>query len=102
MQMWRSPLPRRGGPILTFVLWIKRTRLLSLVAVVIVMSVGLLYSAWPRSADPDGGHAFTVSTAILIAGYLTFPILALLAIGLLLVALLLVVGQVIEGRRPPR
>lgn len=83
-------------------LWIKPPRLLSLVAAIIAMSVGLLYIAWPWSADPDGGHAFTVGTAILIAGYLTFPILALLAIGLLVVALLLIFGQLIESRRPPR
>jgi hypothetical protein len=37
--------------------------------------------------------------AILVAGYLVFPVLAILAAGLLLIALLLVVAHVQERRR---
>ena len=37
--------------------------------------------------------------AILVAGYLVFPVFAILAAGLLLIALLLVVAHVQERRR---
>jgi hypothetical protein len=48
------------------------------------------------SGQPD---TFTVGTAIVIVGYFLFPVLALLAAGLPVIALLLVVAQVIESRR---
>jgi len=45
---------------------------------------------------------FSLGTAILIAGYLLFPVLALLAAGLLLIALMLFVGAAVERRRAGR
>ena len=48
------------------------------------------------SGQPD---PFTVGTAILLVGYFLFPLLAVLAAVLLLVALLLVAAHLIESRR---
>jgi hypothetical protein len=45
---------------------------------------------------------FSVGTAILVAGYLLFPVLALLAAGLLLIALMLFAGAAVERRRAGR
>ena len=45
---------------------------------------------------------FSLGTAILVAGYFLFPVLALLAAGLLLIALMLFVGALVERRRASR
>lgn len=62
--------------------------------------MALLYATRPppilASGQPD---PFTVGTAILVVGYFLFPVLALLAAALPLVALLLVGAHLIESRR---
>lgn len=69
--------------------------------VIFVVGVGFLtiLSRIGRSADQDG---FTLGKAIVIAGYLALPALVLLAVGLLVVALLLGGGLLVErrNRRP--
>ena len=45
------------------------------------------------------GNQFTLGMAILIVGYLLFPLLAVLAVGLLLISLMLIAGHAIERRR---
>jgi uncharacterized membrane protein len=50
----------------------------------------------PSGAAPN---QFTIGTAVLFVGYLVFPILALLALGLFLIALMLITGDAIERRR---
>ena len=72
-------------------------------AVVLVVALGaaLLYASRPAFSNLGGGQPdpFTVGTAILVVGYLMFPVLALIAAVLLLVAMLLVLAQLIESRR---
>jgi hypothetical protein len=51
------------------------------------------------TGQPDG---FTVVTAILLVGYLLFPLLGLLALGLLVIALMLLAGAAVERRRAIR
>ena len=54
------------------------------------------------SSSPETEHPFTVAAAIVLAGYLMFPVLAILAAGLLLIALLLFVAHLQErGRLKP-
>ncbi len=72
-------------------------------AVVVAVAVTVLYAVRPtptlRPGQPD---AFTLGTAILVAGYLLFPVLALLAAALLLIALMLLAGPAAERRRAAR
>lgn len=83
----------------------KRLRSPSLVVLgaVLVFALGaaLVSTARPAQSNLGGGQPeqFTVGTAILVVGYLLFPILALIAAVLLLVAVLLVVAHLIELRR---
>jgi uncharacterized membrane protein len=42
-----------------------------------------------------------VGTAILIAGYVFYPVLAFVAIALVLIALMLLAARVVEHRRRP-
>jgi hypothetical protein len=65
--------------------------------------VTALYAFRPTpTIGPGQSDTFTVGTAILVAGYLLFPVLALLAAGLLLIALMLLAGAAIERRRAAR
>lgn len=67
--------------------------------IVVAAGVGVLYAIRPAPGLADGQpDAFTVGTAILVVGYVLFPVLALLAAALLLVALLLLVGHLRESR----
>jgi len=70
-------------------------------AVVVALSLAVLYVAGPAPSDLGSGQPdkFTIGTAIVIVGYLLFPILVLLGPALLLIALMLLVGAAIEGRR---
>ena len=65
----------------------------------IVFVVGIAVYVWLSAPLARTGSSFTVGTAILVAGYLMFPVLAILAAGLLLIALLLFVAHLQEGRR---
>ena len=67
---------------------IGRLRWLGMVSGLVVFGVAVYI--WSASSD---------RTAILIAGYLMFPVLGLLAAGLLLIALLLFLAHLVEGRR---
>jgi hypothetical protein len=61
----------------------------------------LIYLSWPVGSRPSSGlsEEFTVGMAILIAGYVFYPVLAFLAIGLLVIALMLFVAGVMERRQ---
>jgi hypothetical protein len=63
--------------------------------------VCLLYVLAAQIVAVEPGR-FSLGTAILVAGYLLFPVLALLAAGLLLIALMLFAGAAIERRRAAR
>ena len=83
----------------------KRFRIRSLVVLVVVpviaLGAALLYASRPAFSNLGAGQPdpFTVGTAILVVGYMIFPVLALIAAVLLLVAMLLVLAQLIESRR---
>jgi len=70
-------------------------------AVIVALSLAVLYVAGPAPSDLGSGQPdnFTIGTAIVIVGYLTFPVLMLLGPALLLIALMLVVASAIERRR---
>ena len=72
-----------------------------LAAVIVAVSLAVLYPAGPAAPDPGPGQRdnFTIGTAIVVVGYLWFPILVLLGPALLLLALMLFVGAAIERRR---
>jgi hypothetical protein len=70
------------------------------VAVILAVGVGILYAVRPT---PDlGGQPdkFTIGTAVIVVGYLLFPILAVLVPVLLLISLLLLIANAVERRRP--
>jgi uncharacterized membrane protein len=48
--------------------------------------------------SPEAG-TFTSWTAVIVAGYFLFPVLGVIAGGLLLISLLLMIGAAIERRR---
>lgn len=77
--------------------------ILGAAAVIVAVVVTLLYANRPApnlaTGQPD---TFTVGTAILVAGYLLFPVLALLAAASLLIALMLLGGAAVERRRAAR
>jgi hypothetical protein len=64
-------------------------------------SAMLIYLSWPVGSRTSSGLSdeFTVGMAILIAGYVFYPVLAFLAIGLLVIALMLFVAGVMERRQ---
>ena len=69
--------------------------------VVVACGVLLMNAVRPTTSDLGSGQpdTFTIGTAILVVGYLLFPVVALLAAALLLVALMLLVASAIERRR---
>jgi membrane protein implicated in regulation of membrane protease activity len=73
-----------------------------LVAVAVFAAV-LLYLSWPAASSRPTGQsdAFTVDTAILIAGSVFYPALAFVAIALVVIALMLLAARVVERRRRP-
>ena len=76
---------------------ISRPAWLGVLSVVFVL--GIAVYVWLPAPLAQTESSFTVGTAILVAGYLMFPVLAILAAGLLLIALLLFVAHLQEGRR---
>jgi hypothetical protein len=69
----------------------------------VALGVALVYAMRPPPVVASGqSDPFTVWTATLVVAYFLFPVLALLAGGLLLVALLLFVAHLIESRRDKR
>jgi hypothetical protein len=65
------------------------------VALVIVLGA-IVFGAIPSASNGGQANQFTVGTAIVIAGYVAFPVLALLAVGLLVIALLVGVAGAME------
>ena len=70
----------------------------AIAAFVVVPGAVVIYS-FQSPATTGDGNQFTVGTAILVVGYLLFPLLAVLAAGLLLISLMLIAGEAIERRR---
>lgn len=78
-----------------------KNRLIPVAALFALLGAVLLYMVRPTASNPATGQPdpFTLSTAIVVAGYLAFPALMLLGSGLLLIALMLLAGHAIERRR---
>ena len=66
--------------------------------VFVVCVFGIAVYVWLSAPLDQTGSSFTVGTAILVAGYIMFPVLAILAGGLLLIAVLLFVAHLQERR----
>ncbi len=75
-----------------------RARVAAIAGLVVVLSAVVIYGLQSPATNGEGNQ-FTVGTAILVVGYLLFPLLAVLAGGLLLISLMLVAGHAIERRR---
>jgi hypothetical protein len=74
--------------------------------ILLVIAAAVLY-AFPRSLDVSlaAPGRWDLGMAVVVAGYLMFPMLALLAAGLFLIAVLLLAGAGLERRlatRPSR
>ena len=69
---------------------------LGIISVLFVVGV-MAYARLSTSSSPKTEHSFTVTAAIVLAAYLVFPVLTILAAGLLLIALLLSVAH-LPGR----
>ena len=75
------------------------SRLAWLGVVSIVFVFGIAAYVWLSAPLGQTGSSFTVGTAILVAGYLMFPVLVILAAGLLLIVLLLFLAHLQERHR---
>jgi uncharacterized membrane protein YgdD (TMEM256/DUF423 family) len=92
---WAIPGPRY--PPLTKIRRILAHALGILALFIVVGAVGV-YGL--QSAAINGqSDRFTVGTAVVVVGYLMFPALAILSLGLLLVALMLLAAYAIERGR---
>jgi hypothetical protein len=72
------------------------------VAVIVAVGVGILYAVRPTPDLAGQPDKFTIGTAVIVVGYLLFPILAVLAPALLLISLLLLIATAMERRRASR
>jgi hypothetical protein len=79
----------------------KRRPVVFFILLLFAAGVCLLYVLATQVLAVEPGR-FSLGTAILVAGYLLFPVLALLAAGLLLIALMLLAGAAAERRRAGR
>ena len=80
-----------------------RLRVLLGATVIVAVVVIALYAVRPTpTIGPEQSDTFTLGTAILVAGYFLFPVFALAAAGLLLIALMLLAGAATERRRSAR
>ncbi len=67
---------------------------------VAVFAVILLYVSWPAASSPmERTDTFTVGTAILILGYVFYPVLAFVAVAFVVIAVMLLAAQIVERRR---
>jgi uncharacterized membrane protein len=67
--------------------------------VVAVFAAILLYLSWPAASSPTGlSDTFTVGTAILIAGYVFYPVLAFVVLALLVITVMLLAARIVERR----
>ena len=68
---------------------------------VAAVAVALIYLSWPvaSAASASPSDTFTIGTALLVLGYFLYPVLALIASSLLVVASMLVIARVVERRR---
>jgi hypothetical protein len=71
--------------------------------ILLVIAAAVLY-AFPRSLDVSlaAPGRWDLGMAVVVAGYLMFPMLALLAVGLLVIALLVLAGAAQECRLATR
>jgi len=90
----REPHPLDGRPR-------AMKRYSSILLFVTAVAIALIYLYWPVASRVSGGPSgeFTVGTAILIAGYVLYPVLTFVAVALLVIALMLLVAGVMERRR---
>jgi hypothetical protein len=61
--------------------------------------LGLEVIAMVVGVPSSEAGTFTIWTAVIVAGYFLFPVLGVIAGGLLLISLLLMIGAAIERRR---
>lgn len=78
---------------------VNRSRAIVVALLALVLAGGLLYTVSPASLEIAPPGEFSTGMAIVILGYLLYPVVALLAVGLLVVALMMLVGASIERRR---
>jgi hypothetical protein len=79
----------------------RRRPVVSFILLLFAAGVLLVYVLATEVVAVEPGR-FGLGTAILVAGYLLLPVLALLAVGLLLIALMLFAGAAAERRRAGR
>ena len=74
----------------------RRSKSLGVIVLVVGMFAAiLLFLTWPAATGgPGGAGSLTVGNAILILGYLFYPLLAFLAAALLLIAVMLLAASV--------
>ena len=75
-----------------------RAGVAGIAALGVVLGAIVIYGLQSLATNGEGNQ-FTVGTAILVVGYLLFPLLAVLAVGLLLISLMLTAGHAIERGR---
>ena len=70
-------------------------------ALIVALVAVFLYVARPSASSPATGQPdpFTLGSAIVVAGYVAFPALLLVGLGMPLVALVLLAAHAIERRR---
>jgi uncharacterized membrane protein len=69
-------------------------------AAIAAVAVTVWYAIQPTpTTGPGEPETFTLGMSILVAGYVLFPVLALLALALLILALMLLAGAAAERRR---
>jgi hypothetical protein len=76
-------------------------RAVGISTLIVILGAFVIYMLRPVAitGQPDG---FTVGTAVLVVGYLLFPLLAVLALSLLVITLMLLAGAAVERRRRVR
>jgi hypothetical protein len=78
---------------------VSRSRVIATAVLTLLLAGGMRYALSPASFAIARPGEFNTGMAIVILGYVLYPLLALLAVGLLVVAFMIFVGAAIERRR---
>ncbi len=76
-----------------------RSRVIVAAVLTLLLAGGVVYAVSPASFEIARPGEFGSGMAIVVLGYVLYPVLVLLAAGLLVVALMMLVGASIERRR---